>query len=273
MRRRDLPHRRAADGRGDPQGDGGERLRPARVRAVRLRRRGPCACGRVRARARRAESRHPTTKSGLDVVRVRRRGGRRAAHLRAQRNHADTGAGEAHQRRAARSREKGEDPNGCRRHKTRPPALRVLARRAPPRADQRGRGGAAFRQAAGGLRGALAQDVHGQVREALRARLGARRRAARDRGGAPARASANTEAEANLQENASRGQFRLPPSASPARSTGRTWASFARLRCSTARSSRRETASRVQRSSRRPTRRWWSTRRPGFGWMRWATSS
>ena len=120
MRRGHLPHRRAADGRRDPQGDGGERLRPARLRAVRLRRRGPGARRRVRARARRAEDRHSSAKGGLDLVRLRRRRGRRAAHLRAQRDHADAGAGAADQRRArgaARTKAAAADDGG--RHRRR----------------------------------------------------------------------------------------------------------------------------------------------------------
>ncbi len=47
--------RRVQDGRHHPQDDGRKGLRPARLRAVRVRRRGPGARGRVRARARRAE--------------------------------------------------------------------------------------------------------------------------------------------------------------------------------------------------------------------------
>src|SRR5437879_5527664 len=91
MRRRDLPHRRAADGRRDPQGDGGKRLRPARFRAVRLRRRGTRARRRLRARARRAQGDRASAQGRLDLVRLRRRGGRRAASLRAHRDHAHAG--------------------------------------------------------------------------------------------------------------------------------------------------------------------------------------
>ena len=106
MRRRHLPHRRAADGRRDPQGHGRERLRPARLRAVRLRRRRPGARRRVRARIGREENRRSAAQGRIHLVRVRRRGGRRAAHLRAQRDHGHAGAGEAHQRPARRAGEK-----------------------------------------------------------------------------------------------------------------------------------------------------------------------
>ena len=96
--------------------------------------------------------------------------------------------------------DKGQAADGGGRHRRRPPALRVLARRAPPRPDQRSRDPAAVGPRSRAIRGRAAQAVRRPLREALRPRLGAGRRAARDRGLPPARARADAAAEAAQRE-------------------------------------------------------------------------
>ncbi len=77
---------------------------------------GPAARRRVRGGARGEEGDRPAAQSGLDLVRLRRRRGRRAAHLRAHRDHADAGAGAADQQESRAPREAGQGSDGRRRH-------------------------------------------------------------------------------------------------------------------------------------------------------------
>jgi N-methylhydantoinase A len=75
-------------------------------------------------------------------------------------------------------------------------ALRVLARRAPQGSDQRSRGAASVEPRAGGLRASPAQALRRALRAAVRPRLVAARRTARDRRLPAARSRAHTAAAA-----------------------------------------------------------------------------
>src|SRR5574341_374394 len=196
MRGRHLPHRRAADGGRDPQGHRRERLRPARFRAVRVRRRGARARGRICQGVGGQKGHRSAAQGGFDLVRVRRRGGRRAPPLRAQRDHGHAGAGEALERPPGRAAEESARADGRGRHRRRAPALRVLARRAPQGADQRSRDSTALGAPAERLRSGAEEAFRRALRKALRPRLRPSRRAARDRRVPPARARAHAAPEA-----------------------------------------------------------------------------
>jgi N-methylhydantoinase A len=142
------------------------------------------------------ESRHPAKKGRVHVVRLRRRGGRRAAHPRAHRDHAHARAGEAHQRPDRGSRNARRAADEVRGHRGETAALRVLARRAAQGADQRSGDPAAVDAAAGRFRSRAEKIVRQALRAALWPRLRASRRAARDRRLPPARQGAHAAAEA-----------------------------------------------------------------------------
>src|SRR6266850_1072247 len=188
--------RRVQDGRHHPQDDRGERFRPARLRAVRFRRRGPGACGSVRARARRAESHRAAEGDRFDLVRLRRRVGRHFARVRTGRYPGEPvrcGAGE---RLARDPGEKGERADGPRRNRAGAPRLRIFPRHAPQGPDQRGRGDAAGEAREELALGTAAPALLRALRTALRERLVLRRGAPGDRDAAVARHRRNAAAEA-----------------------------------------------------------------------------
>ena len=275
MRRRHLPHRRAADGRRDPQGDGRERLRSARLRAVRLRRRRARrtpACSRASSACERSIV--PQRKAASTWCAF----GAAAADVLHIFEHSEIMATPVPAKRINDVLDRLADEGGKARWRAKAspraaPALRVLARRAPQGPDQRGRGAAAV--------GALCRRATSRgcascscaLRAALRPRLGARRRAARDRRLPPARARADAAAETGRRKK-SRQQEPIPRGA---KRTTRSiyWPDLKKYRATPVFDGDKLLSGnrrRARRSSRPRTPRWWCIPGGRSGSTRWATS-
>ena len=180
-RERHRPHRRVPDGRPDPQGDDTEGPRPARLRALRLRRRRSGPRRRVRAGARGLEGHRPAAGDRLGLVRVRCGGGRPAARPRARQHHALALRCNGDQRDARGIEGAGRRRSRGRRRRAGGPSLPLHPRYAAQGPDQRGRSGTRGRGRRRRWDRRAARGVPPALRGTLRPRRRAAGRAAGDR--------------------------------------------------------------------------------------------